>query len=156
MENIGFIFQQLALFLQSRGIGNCWAGMASLKEKNPNFVIAISFGKSYKMTRELSNFKRKKLSEISDVSDERLIPAQLAPSAINSQSWYFKHTNEGFDVYQAKQNLLKRRVLKKWNPIGIGIALAHMYMANSDSFEFFKKSDFEEIKGYTYSGSIKI
>ena len=103
MENIGFIFQQLALFLQSRGIGNCWAGMASLKEKNPNFVIAISFGKSDKMTRELSNFKRKKLSEISDVSDERLIPAQLAPSAINSQPWYFKHTNEGFDVYQAKQ-----------------------------------------------------
>lgn len=131
-------------------------GMASLKEKNPNFVIAVSFGKSDKMTRELSNFKRKKLSEISDVSDERLIPAQLAPSAINSQPWYFKHTNEGFDVYQAKQNLLKRRVLKKWNPIGIGIALAHMYMANSDSFEFFKKSDFEEIKGYTYSGSIKI
>ena len=80
----------------------------------------------------------------------------FAPSAINSQPWYFKHTNEGFDVYQAKQNLLKRRVLKKWNPIGIGIALAHMYMANSDSFEFFKKSDFEEIKGYTYSGSIKI
>lgn len=157
LENIGFIFQQLALFLQSEGIGNCWGGgMASLKEKNPNFVIAVSFGKSDKMTRELSNFKRKKLSEISDVSDERLIPAQLAPSAINSQPWYFKHTNEGFDVYQAKQNLLKRRVLKKWNPIGIGIALAHMYMANSDSFEFFKKSDFEEIKGYTYSGSIKI
>ena len=33
--NIGFVFQQLSLFLQSLDIGNCWVGMASLKENNP-------------------------------------------------------------------------------------------------------------------------
>ena len=154
--DIGFIFQQLCLYLQSMGIGNCWVGLPSPKKKNSDFVISIAFGKSDKMTRDLSQFKRKTLSQISDVEDERLIPAQLAPSAINLQPWYFKHTDDGFDVYQVKQNILKRQIVKKWNPIDVGIALAHMYVANEDTFEFYKKADFENIKGHTYIGSIKI
>ena len=156
LENIGFIFQQLSLHLQSIGIGSCWVGMASPKVKKDDFIIAISFGKSEEMTREKSDFKRKKMDEISDFADEKLIPAQLAPSAINSQPWYFKHNEDGFDVYQRKQNILKRQVLKKWNPIDMGIALAHLYVSNEDSFEFYKKTSFDEMKNYTYTGSIKI
>lgn len=156
LENIGFIFQQLSLHLQSTGIGSCWVGMASPKVKGDDFVIVISFGKSDSIAREKSSFKRKKLDEISDFADEKLIPAQLAPSAINSQPWYFKHAEGGFDVYQQKQNILKRQVLKKWNPIDMGIALAHLYVSNENSFEFYKKTSFDEIKGYTYTGSIKI
>ncbi len=155
-ENIGFVFQQLSLYLQSLGIGNCWVGMASPKIKNDDFVIVISFGKSDKMTRDKDSFKRKPLCEISDSNDKRLIPARLAPSAINSQPWYFKHSGKDFDVYQVKQNILKRQILKKWNPIDVGIALAHMYIANPETFEFYKKSDFDNLKGYTYTGTIKI
>ena len=154
--DMGFMFQQLCLYLQSMGIGNCWVGLASPKKKSSDFVIAIAFGKSDKMTRNLSQFKRKGLSKISDVEDERLIPAQLAPSAINMQPWYFKHSSDGFDVYQVKQNILKRQIVKKWNPIDVGIALAHMYVANEDTFEFYKKEDFENVKGHAYVGSIII
>ena len=156
LENIGFVFQQVFLFMQSIGIGNCWVGMGSVKEKNPEFIILIAFGKSNQMTRNISDFKRRSLEEISDNSDERLTPARLAPSAINSQPWYFKHTDDGFDVYQVKQNILKRQILKKLNRIDMGIALAHMYVANEKSFKFYKKADFEKIKGYIYTGSIKI
>ena len=156
LENIGFIFQQASLYLQSIDIGSCWVGMGTVKEKNPDFVILIAFGKSENIFRQENQFRRKNLKDISDFEDDALIPAQLAPSAINSQPWYFKHTEDGFDVYQVKQNILKRQVLKKLNRIDIGIALAHMYVCNEDSFEFFKKSDVENIKGYTYSGSIKI
>ena len=154
--DMGFIFEQLCLYLQSIDIGNCWVGLASPKKKNSDFVISISFGKSDNMTRDLSQFKRKSLSKISDMEDERLIPAQLAPSAINQQPWYFKHTDDGFDVYQVKHNIIKRQIVKKWNPIDVGIALAHMYVANEDTFEFYRKADFENIKGYIYVGSIKI
>ena len=59
LENIGFVFQQVCLYMQSIGIGSCWVGLGSLKVKNPDFVILIAFGKSDKMTRELSDFKRK-------------------------------------------------------------------------------------------------
>lgn len=113
LTNIGFIFQQLCLYLQSMSIGTCWVGMDVPKNKSSDFVIAIAFGKSDEMTRELSKFRRKELSKICDSEDEKLIPAQLAPSAINSQPWYFKHTNDGFNVYQIKQNILKRQILKK-------------------------------------------
>lgn len=155
-ENIGFVFQQVSLFLQSIGIGSCWVGMASPKKKKSNFVILIAFGKSEKMTRDRSSFKRKDLSKISDYEDERLVPAQLAPSAINSQPWFFKHSKDGFDVYQKKQNILKRQVFKNWNPIDMGIALAHLYVENEETFDFEIKNDFEELKGHTYTGSIKI
>lgn len=156
LENIGFVFQQLSLFLQSIGIGSCWVGMASLKQKDSDFVIMIAFGKSQNMIRDVSDFKRKSLDKISDFEDEKLVPAQLAPSAINSQPWYFKHTDYGFDVYQVKQNILKRQILKKWNPIDVGIALAHLYVSYPNTFNFELKNNFEKIKGYTYIGSIKI
>lgn len=156
LENIGFIFQQLCLYLQSEGIGNCWVGLASLKKKDPEFVIAISFGRSNNMTRDIGQFKRKDLSKISDFEDEKLIPAQLAPSSINSQPWFFRHADGGFDVFQLKQNILKRKFLKKLNAIDMGIVLAHIYVANLETFEFNVKNDVENVKGYTYVGSITI
>lgn len=153
--NLGFIFQQLSLFLQSLDIGSCWVGMATLKENNPEFVIAIAFGKSDDLTRDISQFKRKNLSEICDFEDEKLIPVQIAPSAVNSQPWYFKHTDEGFDVYKVKHNIVKRKILGKWNDVDIGIALAHLYVSNPETFEFEVK-DKKDIKGHTYVGSVKI
>ena len=153
--NLGFIFQQLSLYMQSIGIGSCWVGMATVKQKDPNFVIAISFGKSNDLTRDISKFKRKSLSEISDVEDERLIPAQLAPSAVNSQPWYFKHTDDGFDVFKAKHNLVKQKIIGKWNNIDMGIALSHLYVSNPDTFNFEFKNK-ENIKGYSYFGSLRI
>ena len=153
--NLGFIFQQLSLYMQSIDIGSCWVGMTTVKQKNPNFVIAIAFGKSDDLTRDISKFKRKSLSKIADKEDERLIPAQLAPSAINSQPWYFKHTDDGLDVYKAKHNIVKQKILGKWNDIDMGIALSHLYVSNPDTFEFEFKNK-ENIKGYTYFGSLKI
>ena len=38
----------------------------------------------------------------------------------------------------------------------MGIALAHLYVANPETFEFYIKNEFEDIKGYSYVGSIKI
>lgn len=153
--NLGFIFQQLSLYMQSIGIGSCWVGMANVKQKDPNFVITIAFGKSDDLTRDLSKFKRRSLSEISDMEDERLIPAQLAPSAVNSQPWYFKHTDDGFDVFKAKHNIVKQKIIGKWNDIDMGIALSHLYVSNPNTFEFEFKNK-ADIKGYTYFGSVKI
>ena len=153
--NVGFIFQQLSLYMQSLNIGSCWVGMGSINEKNPKFVILISFGKSNDLKRDISEFKRKSLSKISDVEDEKLKVAQLAPSAINSQPWYFKHTNEGYDVFKVKYNIVKRKILDKWNDIDVGIALAHIYVSNQDTFQFEFKNK-SDMKGYAYVGSLKI
>ena len=153
--NLGFIFQQACLYMQSIDICNCWVGMGTVKNKNPEFVILIAFGKSEDMTRDISKFKRKKLSEISDVEDEKLKPAQYAPSAINSQPWYFTHTDEGLDIYKTRHNIIKRKLIGGLNNIDIGIALSHLYVANEKTFQFELKNKKDTRKG-TYMGSIKI
>ena len=136
MENIGFVFQQLSLFLHTLGIGTCWVGLASPKVKSDDFVISMSFGKSKDISRDLSKFKRKDISKFSDYPDDKLKPAYFAPSAMNSQPWYFKHTDDAFDLYQIRANFLKRKILDRWNPIDVGICLAHLYVANKDTFNF--------------------
>ena len=162
-QNIGFIFQQLDLFLQSEEIGTCWLGLASPKnydgaDKGQNHVIAIAFGKSKgNIYRDLSQFKRKGLDAISDKVDEKLIPAQLAPSSMNSQPWYFTHNDDGsYDLYRVKKGMLRNKLFGKWNKIDTGIALAHLYVANKDSFKFYMKDNPKELKGYFYDGSFEI
>ena len=155
--DMGFIFQQLCLYLQSIDIGNCWVGLASPKKKNSDFVISIAFGKSDDFTRTRDKFKRKSLSKISDVEDERLIPAQLAPSSINSQPWYFTHNDDGsYNVYRVNRGILRNKFMGKWNKVDIGIALAHLYVSNEETFEFYIEESPKELKNYFYSGTFRI
>lgn len=137
--------------------------MASPKRyKNPDksqkFIITIAFGKSNKdIYRDLDQFKRKELDEISDEADEKLIPARLAPSAMNSQPWYFTHNDDGsYDLYRVKVGLLRSKFIGRWNKIDNGIALAHLYVSNPDRFKFYMKDDPEELKGYVYDGTFEI
>ena len=64
-QNIGFIFQQVDLYLQSRGIGSCWIGAGGPKNyenKNPDhkFVIMMIFGNPKgEIYRERTQFQRK-------------------------------------------------------------------------------------------------
>ena len=129
-QNIGFIFQQVDLFLQSKG-GNLY--------------------------REIDQFRRKSLDKISDKTDEKLVPAQFAPSASNTQPWYFTHNDDGsYDLYRVKLGRLRNRFYKKWNRIDTGIALAHLYVANEDTFKFYMKDNPKELKGLFYAGSFEI
>ena len=77
----------------------------SLVQLDLDDVTDIDILTTYVTAHKHAENRCKRLSKISDIEDERLIPAQLAPSAINSQPWYFKHTSDGFDVYQIKQNI---------------------------------------------------
>lgn len=155
-ENIGFVFQQVSLYLQSLGIGSCWVGMGSPKVKREGFIILISFGKSDDITRGMNQFIRKNKESFSDIDDEKLLPAYYAPSAVNSQPWYFKQTGEGYDVYQIKHNIVKRKILGKWNPIDMGICLSHLYVTYPATFKFEIRDNHGDVKGHTYFGSVLI
>ena len=97
------------------------------------------------------------VDEISDNADEKLVPAQFAPSASNTQPWYFTHNDDGsYDLYRVKLGRLRNRFYKKWNKIDTGIALAHLYVANKDSFRFFIKDNPKELKDCFYAGSFEI
>ena len=128
------------------------------EDKDQKFIIAISFGKSPKdIYREIDQFKRKDLEEISDKADEKLIPAQFAPSATNAQPWYFTHNDDGsYDLYRERLGVIRNKFMGKWRKIDTGIALAHLYVSNGDSFRFYRKDNPKELKGYVYDGSFEI
>ena len=66
----------------------------------------MAFGKPAEpLYRELSEFKRKPLAEISEGSDERLEAARLAPSGMNVQNWYFI-AKDGISIYDFKLKLV--------------------------------------------------
>lgn len=161
LENIGFIYQQLDLYLQSLGLGACWLGMGRMKklpaEKGMKFAIMLAFGhpKGAAQRASLDEFKRKNLSEISDIPDERLKPAQFAPSSVNSQPWRFTHEGDTIHVHCVQQGMMKA-VLSDFNRIDTGIALAHMYVANPDSFRFFRAENIPSPRGCAYIGSFTL
>lgn len=164
LVNVGFLYQQLDLYLQSIGLGSCWLGMGRLdpkavesKDELP-FVMMLAFGnpKGEYRRNNLAEFKRKSLDEISDKADTRLEPARLAPSSINSQPWYFVHEGENLHVYCACSGILKKKSPSSMNLIDIGIALAHLYVSNSESFRFFKTDEPKQIKNYAYIGSVTL
>lgn len=159
LENAGFLFQQMDLFLQSIGLGACWLGMGRMNPKNApevkgmKFVILLAFGypKGDCLRESEQEFKRKLPAQIADTPDPRLEPARLAPSAVNSQPWYFTHEGETVHAY-----CIKNGIVGYMNQIDMGIALAQLYVANSERFRFFKTQQHPSVPGYAYIGSLTL
>lgn len=159
LENIGFLLQQAELRLQKLGVGVCWIGLAKPTFEDPKdkeFVIFLAVGTpSCEIKRAKEKFIRKSPEEISDIFDPKLEPARFAPSAVNSQPWYFTHENETIHVYRTTNILKKSFLLGRMNQIDMGIALSHLYVSNPDTFRFFS-ADAPKRKGYLYLGSVTL
>lgn len=161
--NVGFMYQQLDLFLQSRGLGSCWVGLGWPDEKQlpppegTKLAVMMAFGWPDNVPlRTEGDFKRKAAPEIADVPDVRLKPLQFAPSATNSQPWFVLHDGETLHLFRERLNLLKKRTLGRMNLIDMGIGLAHLSVANPDSFRFFRPETPPEKDGFLYVGSVTL
>ena len=154
LENIGFLFQQMDLYLQTLGLGVCWLGMGRMNPKTTTqvegmkFVIMLAFGhpKGDQLRHDGKGFKRRPMDKITDQADPKLEAARLAPSAVNSQPWYFTHDGGTVHVYCSK----------KGSRLDAGIALAHLYVENEKTFRFFRAENVQEIPGYAYIGSVTL
>ena len=164
LENAGFLLQQVDLYLHSIGLGSCWLGMGKPNvkadvplEEGWKFVIMLAFGyPAEEIARGTDGFNRNTLAEISDRADERLEAARLAPSAINSQPWYFTHEGETLHAWQSQKGMLRAAMLGRMNQIDMGIALAHLYVENTQTFRFFAAQPKVERKNYRYTGSFTL
>jgi len=160
LENIGFIGQQLDLFLFASGIGTCWLGAAKPPKKEKlekvlePHVICMAFGNPAEpLYRESSGFKRKPLSEISEGTDLRLEAARLAPSAVNAQNWYFIAQDGKILCYRKKSNPLLGLIYNKMHAIDMGIAICHI-AEESEDFHFTRLTEVPAKKGYVYTGTV--
>jgi Putative TM nitroreductase len=170
LTNVGFMLQQMDLLFSANGIGSCWQGIPQpskdvLKSSNLEFVILMAFGKPNEPLHRssVSQFKRKPLPETTDIkdADELLEAARLAPSAGNSQSWFFTGDENIIHAYSVKPSFLRRLIAKKYIPIDMGIAIYHLKVAaehygKTAEIIFDETAEINVPQGYKYIASLKI
>lgn len=164
LMNVGFMYQQLDLYLQSCGLGTCWVGLGTPVDtihKPPEgmkLAVMMAFGhpdNAPERTAE-ADFKRRRMADISDMPDEKLEPARLAPSATNSQPWAFLHEGDAIHVYREKLALIKKRTHGRMNLIDTGIMLAHLFVSHPETFRFERRDAYPEKTAYLYMGTVTL
>ncbi len=131
--NAGYMLEQLELHLETSGIGVCWYGLASPKEKvtedGLEFMIMLTFGipdGDFYRT-DASSFSRKSCEQIWLGEDRYGVSCavRLAPSACNSQPWVFEASGDIIRVSRRTdvRTIIPRAFRKRFNSIDIGIAL---------------------------------
>lgn len=157
--NIGYLLGLLDLSLQGAGLGTCWLGLGKprgTKERRGlpfMAMLAVGYPDGVPKRNGAQDFDRRTLAEIADEEDERLEPARLAPSAMNSQPWYFTHSTEGYHLYCA---LKKSATLRGLAHIDVGIALGHLAVTNPKTFHCFGTRILRTVPGYEYMLSFRI
>lgn len=165
LENVGFIGQQIALYLTEQGIGSCWLGMVRPKTAEAPgqlpYVICMCFGRSDNSPNRRSpdEAKRKLVHELvmGQISNPALLPlleaGRLAPSANNLQPVRYMTESTNVYVYR-KLPLLNLEKLHTMQTIDVGIALANMYAASDFTRVFVREKRFPTPIGncvYEYS-----
>lgn len=159
LMNIGFVYEQLVLYMTALKIGTCWATSVSPKEKHEDngikWAAVIAFGNAQgeDVWRTAEQARRKNSDKIYDRKDDILEAARLAPSSMNNQPWRFEHSNDSILVYCKKQGFLKKWMVSQ-NYIDIGIALGNI-TSMCDAFRFSLPDKNIKKNGYTLMGSIR-
>ncbi len=154
--NIGYMFEQLDLYLASKNIGVCWYGMARVKEpqsENLKYIIMMSLGKGLEneFRQDYTKCKRKETEEIwkGDLAEQIGNIVKYAPSACNTQPWRVVCGNNKIDVYRATTvlSIIPKRLVPFYNSIDMGIFLCIMEIVlarNGFTFERIIKPEISE------------
>lgn len=137
LQNIGYIGEQLDLYLASMNIGALWFGIGKTEERQYNgldFVIMIAIAKmpENKFRKDMFKSKRKPLDEIW-VGNEYLNIANIArftPSSCNTQPWIVESESDKLTVFRykkpGKRGIMPVNRVTFSNRIDIGIFLLFM------------------------------
>ena len=134
--NMGYMMEQMVLYMCSIGIGTCYMGSNRVKKSQQTLdgkklVGIVAFGKSKgSHVRKQSEAKRLSLEELSIFKEvprqwmkQFLEAARLAPSSMNSQPWRFVVYDNRIHIFSKKHSLEQ---LRKWDEVNFGIMFANM------------------------------
>ena len=133
LRNIGYIGEQIDLFLSSINIGALWFGIGKPKAKRNNgleyvIMIAIKRMPIESFRKDMFKAKRKPLIEI--WSGEQLDIANIVrftPSACNTQPWFIENDGKALLIYRykkpGKRGIMPIDKVMYYNKIDIGIFL---------------------------------
>ena len=157
LQNIGYIGEQLDLYLVSKNIGTLWFGIGKVKEKQLDgldFVIMIAIAKvddETKFRKDMYKSKRKELSEIwngeyyLDIANIE----RFTPSACNTQPWIVDSSEKQLKVHRyrkpGKRGIMPVDMVKYYNQIDIGIFLCFLEIClNKNNIKFERTLHVEE------------
>ncbi|MBQ3824213.1 MAG: nitroreductase [Clostridia bacterium] len=137
LPNVGYLGEQLDLWLVSKGVGTLWCGIGKPKVAAPEgleYVIMIAIRKvddPAKFRGDAADFRRKAADEIWE--GEQLAGVtdlvRFAPSACNSQPWLVKNDG-GISVFRRGKTGLGGIVsafgMLRFNRIDMGIFLCFL------------------------------
>ena len=157
LQNIGFIGEQLDLYLANNNIGALWFGIGKTSETNHlglEFVTMMAICKvpSQYFRKNMFKSKRKSIEEIwiGDKYLNVLEIARFAPSSCNTQPWKVIENNNKLEVYRYR-NPNKRGIMPKnkiiyQNLIDIGIFILFLFVVlkyNGYDFKLYLFNDHE-------------
>ena len=136
--NAGYLMQHMSLYLESKGLGSCFIGMAKKSDKELareglSCKILLAFGisknsgrKSGKETHRLSMdelciYKEQPKTWVKSI----LETARLSPSSMNCQPWRFVVYENRIHVFSRK-NLKEKGMLSRLQAVNFGIMLANV------------------------------
>lgn len=137
LPNIGYIGEQLDLYLASLNIGTLWFGIGRSEEVDYDglkFVIMMGISKMQENTfrKDMFKSKRKPVEEIwqgnayTDIANI----ARFAPSACNTQPWFVESSKDKLEVYrykkEGKRGIMPINKVIYYNRIDIGIFLCFL------------------------------
>ena len=138
LQNIGYLGEQLDLYLVSKNIGTLWFGIGKVDEKQYDgldYVIMIAIAKVdsvEKFRKDMYKSKRKELQEIWNGENYLNIAniVRFAPSACNTQPWIVESSEKELKVYryrkQGKRGIMPKDKVIYYNQIDIGIFLCFL------------------------------
>ena len=148
LPNVGYIGQQLDLYLAAMDIGALWFGIGRVDVKSESdlpFVIMIAMAKveRTKFRKDMFKSKRKPLEEVwlgehhLGVGDI----ARFAPSACNTQPWLVRSGEKELKVFRykkpGKRGIMPADSVLFYNRIDIGIFLLMLELClNHEGIQF--------------------
>ena len=133
LRNIGYIGEQIDLFLTSINVGALWFGIGKPKEKRNNnleyaIMIAIKRMPESSFRKDMFKSKRKPIEEIwSGEPLETTNIVRFTPSACNTQPWFVINNDNVLSIYRhkksGKRGIMPIDKVMYYNKIDIGIFL---------------------------------
>lgn len=134
LQNIGYIGEQLDLYLASRNIGALWFGIGKTEESryhDLDFVIMIAIKKvpENKFRKDMFKSKRKPVEEIWNGRYLENVTniVRFAPSACNTQPWLVESRDHCIFVFRykkaGKRGIMPAHKVTYYNRIDMGIFL---------------------------------
>jgi hypothetical protein len=158
LQNIGYLGEQLDLWLVSHNIGTLWFGIGKPDEdeyEEMKFVIMIAIRKISDDSRYRKDMYKSKRKTIDEIWEGRQIEGvteivRFTPSACNTQPWIVESNEQELRVFRykkpGKRGIMPADKVSFYNRIDIGIFLLILEVCLKHGGIVFERTLFEDKK----------